>query len=366
MSYIWYYFLNIVTSNSLGSSKIFSHLVNDKVNMNIVDLSGYSFTGKSAVHDLISKCGYYSCGKEFEFDLIRVQGGLLDLRQALTQENWSPVRSSEAVRNFLRLVHHMGGDKSLISRLRRSGAHYDYYLPGFSQLTNEFVALLVEASWQCEWPFALYSRDKEALTAIKLARKFGFSREDTVYLARLSKAEFDAKCREYFERLFAPIAAKGFRWLVLNNAFEPFSPERSIEFFDHAKAIVVDRDPRDVYISALRAGKIAGSQVGLAVTGGSVSNFIHRFRIYRSGATLLSPHVYRMKFESLVLDYEAELIRIRTFLGDPSVATSSQGRAFDPVNSVRNVGQWKRLDDLLLLDDVAVIKSELSEYCLDL
>jgi hypothetical protein len=72
-----------------------------------------------------------------------------------------------------------------------------------------------------------------------------------------------------------------------------------------------------------------------------------------------------MKFESLVLDYEAEVIRIRTFLGDASLATSSQGRAFDPVNSVRNVGQWKRLDDLRLLDDVAVIKSELSEYCLD-
>ena len=334
--------------------------------MNIIDLSGYSFTGKSAVYDLISRWnGYYSHGKEFEFDLIRAQGGLLDLRQALTQKHWSPVRSSEAIRNFFRLVHHMGGDRNVLSRMRRSGASYDHYLPGFSLLTNEFVGSLVEASWQCEWPFALYSRDKEYLTAIKLARKFGFSREDTVYLARLSEAEFDAKASEYFERLFAPIAAKGFRWLVLNNAFEPFSPERSIEFFSHAKAIVVDRDPRDVYISALRAGKIEGSQVGLAVTGGSVSNFIRRFRINRSGETAKSPHVYRMQFESLVLDYEAEVKRIRIFLDDASVATSSQGRVFDPKNSARNVGQWKCLDDLGLLGEVDVIKFELSEYCLD-
>ncbi len=337
-----------------------------KKNINIVDLSGYSFTGKSAVHDLISGWdGFYSHSKEFEFDLIRVQGGLLDLRQALTQKHWSPVRSSEAIRNFFRLVHHMGGDRNVLSRLMRSGASYDHYLPGFSSLTNEFVGSLVEASWQCEWPFALYSRDKEYLTAIKLARKFGFSREDTVYFARLSEAEFDTKSSEYFERLFAPIAAKGFRSLVLNNAFEPFSPERSIEFFDHAKSIVVDRDPRDVYISALHAGKIEGSKVGLAVTGGSVSNFIRRFRIYRSSANAKSPHVYRMQFESLVLDYEAEVKRLRAFLGDASVATTSLGRAFDPVNSARNVGQWKRLDDLRLLNDVAVIKSELSAYCLD-
>lgn len=334
--------------------------------MNLIDLSGYSFTGKSAVYDVISEWdGFYSHGKEFEFDLIRVQGGLIELRQALTQEHWSPVRSSEAIRNFLRLVHHIGGDRSLLSRFKRSGAQYDYYLPGFSLLTKEFVGSLIEASWQCEWPFALYSRDKGFITGIKLARKFGFSREDSVYLARLSEKQFDAKSREYFERLFAPIAAKGFRWLVLNNAFEPFSPERSIGFFNHAKAIVVDRDPRDVYISALRAGKIEGSQVGLAVTGGSVSNFIRRFRIYRSSATAKSPHVYRMQFESLVLDYEAEVKRLRAFLGDASVATTSQARAFDPVNSARNVGQWKRLDDLRLMDDVALIKSELSEYCLD-
>jgi len=334
--------------------------------MKIIDLSGYSFTGKSAVYDLISEWdGFYSHGKEFEFDFIRVQGGIHDLRQALTQEHWSPVRSSEAIRNFLRITHHMGGDKSLLSRLRRSGASYDNYLPGFSLLTNEFVGSLVDASWQCEWPFSLYNRDKGYITAIKLARKFGFLQEDTVYLARLSETDFDAKSREYFERLFSPIAAKGFRWLVLNNAFEPFSPERSIGFFDHAKAIVVDRDPRDVYISALRAGKIEGSQVGLAVTGGSVSNFIRRFRIYRSSANAKSPYVYRMQFESLVLDYEAEVKRLRAFMEDTSVATTSQGRAFDPVNSARNVGQWKRLDDLRLLDDVAVIKSELSAYCLD-
>ena len=117
--------------------------------------------------------------------------------------------------------------------------------------------------------------------------------------------------------------------------------------------------------SGIAAGKIEGSKVGLAVTGCSVSNFIRRFRMYRIGATAKSPHVYRMQFESLVLDYEAEVKRIRIFLDDASVAPSSQGRAFDPVNSACNVGQWKRLDDLRLLGDVAVIKSELSEYCLD-
>jgi hypothetical protein len=72
-----------------------------------------------------------------------------------------------------------------------------------------------------------------------------------------------------------------------------------------------------------------------------------------------------MQFETLVLDYAAEVKRIRAFLGEPFVASSTPGRAFDPRNSERNVGQWKRLDDSRLRSDVDVIKSELSEYCLD-
>jgi hypothetical protein len=46
--------------------------------MKVVDLSGYSFSGKSAVYDLLQEFeGYKMQGKEFEFDLLRCPGGLL-------------------------------------------------------------------------------------------------------------------------------------------------------------------------------------------------------------------------------------------------------------------------------------------------
>jgi hypothetical protein len=103
----------------------------------VIDLSGYSFSGKSAVYDLLSEFeGYGNHGKEFEFDLIRTSNGILDLYNQLVL-NWSPVRSSEAIRAFNDLIVSYGGDGSLISRLTRSGRHYDKLFPDFTKASND-------------------------------------------------------------------------------------------------------------------------------------------------------------------------------------------------------------------------------------
>lgn len=77
----------------------------------IIDVSGFSFTGKSAFYELFSNSPELnSFGVEVEIDLLRVQGGLIDLHHALCI-NWSPIRSSEAIRRFSKLVHYLGGEE---------------------------------------------------------------------------------------------------------------------------------------------------------------------------------------------------------------------------------------------------------------
>ena len=44
---------------------------------------------------------------------------------------------------------------------------------------------------------------------------------------------------------------KDYNTVVVNNAFEAFKPENSINYFDNAFSIVVLRDPRDIYASIL-------------------------------------------------------------------------------------------------------------------
>ena len=332
----------------------------------VVDLSGYSFSGKSAVYDLLTEFeGFFSHSKEFEFELMRVQGGILDLKNALV-DNWSPIRSSEAIRNFYRLIKRIGGLGNARSRLAGAGSNYDLIFPGFTEKSNQYIDSLVSASWECDWPFPLYSCDLASLLLKKSKKKLGFNSKDILYLSRPTKELFISSTKSYLNSLFSEVIDSENKCLVLNNSFEPFDPDKSIELFDFAKSIIVDRDPRDIYLSAINAGSIHGLEVGLAVTGKTVANFIDRFKIYHANPVTSSSNVYRIAFESIVLDYEAEVNRIRSFLGETPGSYRHKGCAFNPIQSAKNVGIWKSLNDEVLIRDIKIIERELPQYCLSI
>ena len=332
----------------------------------VIDLSGYSFSGKSAVYDLLTEFdGFFSHSKEFEFELMRVQGGILDLKNALV-DNWSPIRSSEAIRNFYRLIKRIGGFGNTRSRLAGAGSNYDLIFPGFTYKSNQYIDSLVSASWQCDWPFPLYSCDIASLLLKKSKKKLGFNSKEILYLSRPTKELFISSTKSYLNGLFSEVIDGGHKCLVVNNAFEPFDPDKSLELFDSAKSIIVDRDPRDIYLSALNAGSIHGLEVGLAVTGKTVSNFIDRFKVYHSNPITSSPNILRLTFESIVLDYEAQVNRIRSFLGETSGSYRHKGSTFNPIQSAKNVGIWKSLNDDALIRDIKIIERELPQYCLSI
>lgn len=336
-----------------------------KSSIPIIDLSGFSFSGKSAVYDLLSEFeGYFSHSKEFEFELIRIQGGILDLKNALV-DNWSPVRSSEAIRGFYKLVKVIGGPIGRFSKLTTSGSHYDKLFPGFSEASDRYIKSLLEATWQCEWPFSIYSCDPLSLVFKKFAKKMGFHQNEIVYLSRPSGDKFISKTRNYLNEIFSSVSSKDAKAYILNNAFEPFYPEKSIELFQFAKCIVVDRDPRDIYLSALNAGKVDNFFVSGAVIGGSIENFIRRFKLYHKNVGQSTQNIYRLNFESLVLDYDEELDRILKFLGEDKTIHRHKKSIFNPDISTGNVGLWKSLTNNSLISDIDLIERELPEYCLN-
>ena len=121
--------------------------------MKIVDLSGYSYSGKSAYYDLFSSLSSVkSFGVESEFDLIRVQGGIYDLFQSLTDDNWSLIRSSNAIHLFKNLVSNLAGKRSVITRLNNLGLYYDDLFPGFLYKSSLFIDKLILSSYNAYWP----------------------------------------------------------------------------------------------------------------------------------------------------------------------------------------------------------------------
>lgn len=336
-----------------------------KNNYSVIDFSGYSFSGKSAYFDLFCEFdGYKHFSKEFEFELLRAPSGIVDLYNCLV-DDWSPIRSSEAIRSFKNIIKVYGGGNSLISRLQKHGYNYDYYFPGFTKKSNEFISKLTLAKWKSEWPFAFNYYPSYRIFIKKLMFKLGSKRmfQTDVYLSRFEHEEFLNIVREYFNDLFKELFIDGEHTLLLNNTFETTNPQKSQQFFYNAKSIVVDRDPRDIYLSAKNTGIINGLDVGNTAIGGSVENFITRFKLYRNNITN-NKNTLRVNFEDLVLEYEVTLSEIFSFLKEDSSIHRHPKKYFNPEVSKKGVSMWKSVDGQLK-KDVKKIELELKEYCKD-
>ena len=335
--------------------------------MSVVDLSGYSFSGKSAVYDLLSGCpSFYGFGVNFEFELLRAPGGIIELREALTGDSWSPVRSSDAVRRFLKLIDNLGGRRTIFDRLTKLGNHYDYYFPNFTEISTQYVDKLIIGQWTAFWPFSKLQYSVLDVIRYKILSNTGIATDDHVYLSKLEPSIFDAYTKYYLGLIFPVEGNRLGQKLVINNAFEPFNPSNSTCLIDGARSIIVDRDPRDIYLAALASSQGSGSKVGSAVVGNNVKDFVNRFRVYRSAiVTDENSNVYRMNFESVIQEFDRTLSELCAFLDVDINTFDAQGMSLDLDISSKNIGMWRRLTDRGTIKSISYIENELADYCSD-
>lgn len=333
-----------------------------------IDLSGYSFTGKGAYNHVFSEfsvCHVHPY--DFEFDLIRTRGGVLDLYDALVN-NWSPVRSSECIRDFKKNIISYGGNNTLLDRLTTNGRHYEYVFPGFNTISEKYINDLIDFKWKGQWPYAFDRNSKLQMLTNKLLFKLGYKDiyQKDIYLASCTEDEFILKTKKYLNDILTKKVESSATTIVMNNVFEPFDPLRSMRFFDNVKSIVIDRDPRDIYLSASNYVNQDGSRGWKATLGGNVEEFINRFNTYRNNIKnkVDEQSVLRLSFEELVLDYHDTLNRLFEFMEEDSCIHKDQKKYFNPDVSRQGVGMWKSVDGQLK-KDVEKIYIELKDHCKD-
>ena len=221
-----------------------------------LDLSGYAFTGKHAVIDLMREFeGYTIAPFQFEFNLLRIQGGIRDLETALV-DDWSPIRSDAALRRFRKLSQRLAA-KNAWARPRTwfeaVGWNYDDFFKGqFSPTVDAYVRSLVEASWRTEWPYPAGEIGALELFRRKLLQKAGVRSAFDFEYFLTAPDDFLKRTRDFLQALLTAFADPGAHTVVMHNSLEPFNPSRGLRYLEDARCIVVDRDPRDVYVSQQR------------------------------------------------------------------------------------------------------------------
>ena len=67
-----------------------------------------------------------------------------------------------------------------------------------------------------------------------------------------------------------------------------------------------------------------------------------------------------MKFEDIVFDYDKTLSMICNKVGINKKNHVNKGKYFDPEKSKKNIGIWKKYQNL---PEIKLIEKELAEYC---
>jgi hypothetical protein len=325
--------------------------------MKIVDLSGFMFSGKAALSDLLREFPeVHVPNYRVEFDLLRVSGGLIDLRNAV--DDWSPIRTHAALNRFEKTIRKLASSPCFPQKLFSTGFGYTRIYPKLIEYLEQFIKESVVLEWKTPWPYDDLEDGIWDTFARKLLQKLGINKSRHYRLT--SPDVFYPAAQRFVHRILArDLDVTSNKILVTHNALEPFDPGKNLVLLgQRAQCIVVDRDPRDIYATAITSQqgfndnlefykRIAGAH--------NIDTFIKRYNLYRSMINDSSKNVLRITLQDLVNDYSDTLDIICAFLGLSRDGHKDQFRYFDPKLSKENVELWKRAELEPFIDDFRLI-----------
>lgn len=343
--------------------------------MKFVDISGFGHSGKGIITDLLREFkGYQVPHYNFEFNLLRIQGGLVDLRTAL-YDNWSPIRSDAAIRKFRKLVQRIGPSASFsdpATLFLSNGMNYDSHFGGqFSKISNAYVQSLIDYEYEGEWPYPMIEEPGWKQFYQRLLLRTGLRKKFDTHVSVAAPRNFIRRTNEYLEELFNAGRQEGKETFVMHNAIEPFRPVPSLDLFSNAKVIIVQRDPRDIYASNFVKNGVYNPSYENSdnwrmkqsfLNTGNIDRFIERQKLYfdMANRTEDDNRVLRLQYENVVLNYEESVENILNFLGETKAIHANRQLYFKPESSKKNIGLWKLMPDQ---DNVKQIEEQLRAYC---
>lgn len=344
-------------------------------NINFIDVSGVGNSGKSAVVDLLREIeGVCSPEYWFEFDILRVPDGIIDLRNHLVSD-WSPIRSHAAILAFRNIVRKMGRDPvwwDLLGLLDSTSQRYDRRFKGrFIELSEEFVQSFIVGSYRAEWPYDSLRENDLVRFGRKILRRLGFRKQLAREVLLASGRDFDTRVSSYMVKLYREFVPADVSRVVFNNGFEPFNPVPCLDMLAGSQQIVITRDPRDIYVSGLNFHNVKESDSRLLAFDNDGMNksflatddleiFVKRYRLYHENLYRGSDaRVLQIRFEYLIRDHLTVVPRVFEFLGIPLSRHVRRGTVFVPERSAKNIGIWKQYSRR---DEIQYIEDQLPEY----
>jgi len=331
---------------------------------NIISVAGYGSTGSSAVVNYLEE--FDECNvMGGEFRIIQDPDGLEDLCYNLSN-SWGWNRSDAFIRRFVKYTNVVGRKISVFKYGEHLNKAFNF---NFFKYRDEFLNGIIDTKWNGHWFYHDY-HERNIFQVVfenikrSLSWHFGMSKEWLRKVTKKSETYFVRPdidiykhARLFLEKLFSEYDLNS-EYLIFDQMILAYHMDKFKLLIPSLKQIVVDRDPRDVYLDAKNYNAYPITD--------DIDTFISFYESSRAVKEITNDdYNLNIQFEDLIYNYDETTSKIREFLNIKNDNQERKYSIFKPDMSIKNTQTWLNESDPKILNDIKIIEKKLNKFCYD-
>jgi len=330
--------------------------------MKLITTTGYGATGSSVVTDLLKEFKNVKSMGDFEFRFLQDPHGLRDLEYGLFENN-NRLNTDYYIKQYIKYIDFLSKSKVY--------PYEKYFNNKFKIISDEFIKSIVDIKWDGYWhqdiidekPIKKFFYYLERVYQKKILKQkdsgANFYKNSMYYARPLTKEEFYKKVQDYTTKLFQIMNQESYEFLVLDQLVPVDHNQTYLNYFKDLKIIIVDRDPRDLYLLE----KYEYKEKYLPWE--DVESFIKYYKLIREHKKedQENENVMYINFEDFIYKYNEAIDKVLDFCSIDKSNWKDKRKYFNPDISIKNTRKW--LVYLEAKKEIEMIEKELEEFLVE-
>ena len=334
--------------------------------MKIITCASYYGSGSSAITDLISEYDGVQSLTNYEFRFLYDPDCVSDLEFNLVQ-NFNRHNSGHAIKRYKQFVDY----NSFHFYTKR---YEPYFNNRWKEISYSYLDSLVDFSYFGYWDYDFYDKGqffefvykfplrilKKTLWRRSPEKNINLLPQEITYASHPDENQFLTATRNYVHNLLLEANSENKPFLMMDQVVPSTNISRYLRYFsDDISVVLVDRDPRDIYLNA----KYVWND---NIVPRDIETFCKWFSYSRSTQSIeveSDPRILLIHFEDLIYDYDNTRDRLICQLGLEHFEHLFPMKYFNPTVSADNTQYWIKHPECSKEADV--ISSYLPEFLYD-
>ena len=327
--------------------------------MKVITCISFHGTGSGAVDDFLKEFdNCVSARSNIESRFLQDPDGVSDLEYNLV-DNPNRLNSGYAIKRFKQFAKDYNHTYKII------------FGEKWLEYSNKYADSLVTAKYPGYWhgdlvllkPLTRYIYlgrrvfNKCLPKKFRKPRYYNYFPNMDYYHSYLTREEFLEKTQDYVENLCGLINPENREFVILDQFVATSNIARYIPYVKDLKVIVVDRDPRDLYINQMRNGD------HVLPRDPKVFAKVYRDQRRMIGTISEDLPVLQLKFEDMIYDYDNTTKKVIAFVGEDESHHINPRKVFIPEVSKKNTRMWLTYPEYK--DAAEYLAEELKEFTYD-